>query len=120
MEERSGPVLSELPEDIAGEEAEEVAMVAQHPIEIPVAHRASSDRAADMNLKAKRPLIMLGVAARGLAGRPASGVRPPARKFHSSRRKWGREPYTAVAIPIWGRPRSANATKCMKPSIVPT
>ena len=63
MEERPGPVLLELPEDIAGEEAEDVAMVQQHPIEIPVAHRASLDRAAEMILKAKRPLIMLGAAA---------------------------------------------------------
>src|SRR5882724_6818912 len=45
-EERPGPVLLELPEDIAGEETESVAMIAQHPIEIPVAHRASLDRAA--------------------------------------------------------------------------
>src|ERR1035438_4529875 len=36
MEERPGPVLLELPEDVAGEEAEDIAMVAQHPIEIPV------------------------------------------------------------------------------------
>ena len=35
MEERPGPVLLELPEDIAGEEAEPIAMVALHPIEIP-------------------------------------------------------------------------------------
>jgi len=63
MEERPGPVLLELPEDVAGEEAEDVAMVQQHPIEIPVAHRASLDRAAEMILKAKRPLIMLGAAA---------------------------------------------------------
>jgi acetolactate synthase I/II/III large subunit len=63
MEERPGPVLLELPEDIAGEEGEDVAMVLQHPIEIPVAHRASLDRAAEMILKAKRPLIMLGAAA---------------------------------------------------------
>ena len=64
MEERPGPVLLELPEDIAGEEAaDDIAMVPQHPIEIPVAHRASLDRAADMILKAKRPLIMLGAAA---------------------------------------------------------
>src|SRR5207342_1104957 len=35
MEERPGPVLLELPEDIAGEEAaDDVAMVPQHPIEI--------------------------------------------------------------------------------------
>src|SRR5712672_1528791 len=63
MEERPGPVLLELPEDVAGEEAEDIAMVPQHPIEIPVAHRASLDRAAEMILKAKRPLIMLGAAA---------------------------------------------------------
>jgi acetolactate synthase-1/2/3 large subunit len=62
-QERPGPVLLELPEDIAGEETEPVAMVAQHPIEIPVAHRASLDRAAEMILNARRPLIMLGAAA---------------------------------------------------------
>jgi acetolactate synthase-1/2/3 large subunit len=38
-------------------------MVPQHPIEIPIAHRASLDRAAEMILAAKRPLIMLGAAA---------------------------------------------------------
>src|SRR5260221_13015373 len=72
-QERPGPVLLELPEDIAGEETESVAMVAQHPIEIPVAHRASLDRAAEMILNAKRPLIMLGAA----ASRPRStaGIR---------------------------------------------
>src|SRR6267378_2872736 len=63
MEERPGPVLLELPEDVAGEQGEAIAMVQQHPIEIPVAHRASLDRAAEMILKAKRPLIMLGAAA---------------------------------------------------------
>jgi acetolactate synthase I/II/III large subunit len=52
MEERPGPVLLELPEDIAGEETDDIAMVPQHPIEIPVAHRASLDRAAEMILKA--------------------------------------------------------------------
>jgi acetolactate synthase I/II/III large subunit len=62
-EERPGPVLLELPEDIAGEEAEPAAMVPQHPIEIPVAHWASLDRAAEMMLAAKRPLIMVGAAA---------------------------------------------------------
>jgi acetolactate synthase-1/2/3 large subunit len=70
-EERPGPVLLELPEDIAGAEAEPITMVPRHPIEIPVAHRASLDRAAEMILAAKRPLIMLGAAAsrpRGTAG----------------------------------------------------
>jgi acetolactate synthase I/II/III large subunit len=49
-QERPGPVLLELPEDIAGEEAEETLMVPPHPIEIPVAHRASLERAAEMSL----------------------------------------------------------------------
>ena len=69
---RSGAL--ELPEDIAGEECEDVPMVPPHPIEIPVAHRDALDRAAEMILQAKRPLIMLGAAASrpritaGLAG----------------------------------------------------
>src|SRR5205085_6490010 len=62
-QERPGPVLLELPEDIAGEQSEPVAVVPPHPIEIPVAHRASLERAAEMILAAKRPLIMLGAAA---------------------------------------------------------
>ena len=63
MEERPGPVHLELPEDIAGDEVEPVPMVPIHPIEIPVAHRAALDRAAEIILRAKRPLIMLGAAA---------------------------------------------------------
>ena len=77
MEERPGPVLLELPEDIAGEEAEDVAMVPQHPIEIPVAHRASLDRAADMILKAKRPLIMRRRRVPAPEHGRYRGVRPP-------------------------------------------
>lgn len=74
MEERPGPVHLELPEDIAGEEVEDVPMVRIHPIEIPVAHRAALDRAAELIMRAERPLIMLGAAASrprstfGLAG----------------------------------------------------
>jgi len=71
MEGRPGPVLLELPEDIAGEETEDRPVVPIHPIEIPVAHRAALDRAAEMILRAKRPLIMLGAAAsrpRGTSG----------------------------------------------------
>src|SRR6478735_3313357 len=40
-EERPGPVLLELPEDVAGEECEDRAVIERHPIEIPVAHRAA-------------------------------------------------------------------------------
>ncbi|HLG80489.1 MAG TPA: acetolactate synthase large subunit [Bradyrhizobium sp.] len=62
MEERPGPVHLELPEDIAREEADDVPLIPVHPIEIPVAHRAALDRAAEMILQAKRPLIMMGAA----------------------------------------------------------
>src|SRR5215213_5093028 len=63
-EERPGPVHLELPEDVAGEEvADPPPPVPPHPIEIPVAHRAALDRAAEMILAAERPLIMLGAAA---------------------------------------------------------
>jgi acetolactate synthase I/II/III large subunit len=61
-EERPGPVLLELPEDIASEEAD-AEIVSSHPIEIPVAQAQAIERAAEMILKAKRPLIMLGAAA---------------------------------------------------------
>ena len=62
MEERPGPVHLELPEDVAGEETHDVALIPPHPIELPVAPPASLDRAAEMILKAQRPLIMLGAA----------------------------------------------------------
>jgi acetolactate synthase-1/2/3 large subunit len=61
-EERPGPVHLELPEDIAGEETADVAMVPPHPIDLPVAHPAALDRAAAMILEAERPLVMLGAA----------------------------------------------------------
>jgi acetolactate synthase I/II/III large subunit len=60
QEERPGPVHLELPEDIAGEETEDVPLVPPHPIEQPVAPPQPLDRAADMILRAQRPLIMLG------------------------------------------------------------
>jgi acetolactate synthase-1/2/3 large subunit len=62
-QERPGPVHLELPEDIAGEEAPDIAPVPLHPIDIPVAHFTALDRAATMILEAKYPLIMLGAAA---------------------------------------------------------
>jgi acetolactate synthase-1/2/3 large subunit len=63
MEERPGPVHLELPEDIAGEELPELAMVPPHPIELPVAPEAALDRAASMILSAERPLVMMGAVA---------------------------------------------------------
>jgi len=62
-EERPGPVLLELPEDIAGEACDAVRLVPPHPLELPTASTAMLDRAAAMIVAAKRPLIMLGAAA---------------------------------------------------------
>jgi acetolactate synthase-1/2/3 large subunit len=62
-EERPGPVHLELPEDIAGEQLDrEVPLVRAHPIEIPVAHAGALDRAAELLMRAKRPLVMFGAA----------------------------------------------------------
>jgi acetolactate synthase-1/2/3 large subunit len=63
QDERPGPVLLELPEDIAGEECEGARMVPPHPLELPLASAAMLDRAAEMIIAARRPLLMLGAAA---------------------------------------------------------
>jgi acetolactate synthase-1/2/3 large subunit len=63
QEERPGPVHLELPEDIAREIATDERLIPAHPIETPVAHANALDRAAEMIMKAQRPLIMLGAAA---------------------------------------------------------
>ena len=62
-EERPGPVHLELPEDIAAEACEPMGFLAKSPIELPVASAAALDRAAQMIMRAERPLIMLGAAA---------------------------------------------------------
>ena len=62
-EERPGPVHLELPEDIAAEQLDrEVPLVRAHPVEIPVAHADALDRAAELLMRAKRPLVMFGAA----------------------------------------------------------
>ena len=63
QQERPGPVHLELPEDIAAEQAADIALIAPHPIEMPVAQPAALDRAAALIRNAERPLIMLGAAA---------------------------------------------------------
>src|SRR3954463_10026606 len=63
MEERPGPVHLELPEDIAGEEIKDVPLVPPHEVPMPVAHPAALERATQMLLAAKRPLLMAGAAA---------------------------------------------------------
>src|SRR5271170_6076587 len=62
-EERPGPVHLELPEDIAAETCEDVALIAPHPVELPLAAAEAVDRAAHLITMAKRPLAMLGAAA---------------------------------------------------------
>src|SRR3712207_8032145 len=57
MEERPGPVHLELPEDIAGEEAPEVPLIPPHPIELPVAHSAALERAAEMICRDRKSVV---------------------------------------------------------------
>jgi acetolactate synthase-1/2/3 large subunit len=63
QQERPGPVHLELPEDIAGEAVSAIPSVSPHPIDRPVAPQSALDRAAQLILKAERPLVMLGAAA---------------------------------------------------------
>ena len=62
-EERPGPVHLELPEDIAAEKCDALPLIPPHPVELPVASPAALDRAAEIVLKAQRPLLMFGAAA---------------------------------------------------------
>ncbi|HWA46429.1 MAG TPA: acetolactate synthase large subunit [Hypericibacter adhaerens] len=62
-EERPGPVLLELPEDIAAETCEDVPLVPTHPVERPLASAEALERAAALILDARRPLVMVGAAA---------------------------------------------------------
>ncbi|HMA52665.1 MAG TPA: acetolactate synthase large subunit [Magnetospirillaceae bacterium] len=62
-EERPGPVHLELPEDIAAASCEPMTLIPPHPVEMPLASATALDRAAEMILKAERPLLMLGAAA---------------------------------------------------------
>ena len=91
MEERPGPVHLELPEDVAGEETGPVPLVPPHPIDIPVAHPAALDRAAEMILKAQRPADH---ARRGhepaARGRRALGLRTPHPACRSSTPRWAK------------------------------
>jgi len=63
QEERPGPVHLELPEDIAAERCEGVALILPHPVELPLAAAEALDRAAQLIMAAERPLLMLGAAA---------------------------------------------------------
>ena len=63
QEERPGPVHLELPEDIAAATTEDDRLIPPHPVELPLASEAALERAAQLILKAERPLVMLGAAA---------------------------------------------------------
>ena len=63
LEERPGPVHLELPEDIAAEECRDVTLIPPHQLELPTASDAALDRAAELIIAAKRPLLMFGAAA---------------------------------------------------------
>jgi acetolactate synthase-1/2/3 large subunit len=63
QEERPGPVHLELPEDIAAETCEDVALILPHSVEQPLAAPEALDRAAQLIMAAERPLLMLGAAA---------------------------------------------------------
>jgi len=61
-EERPGPVHLELPEDIAAMEAGDLSVLRRHPIERPVPSSQALERAVEMILAAKRPVVMIGAA----------------------------------------------------------
>jgi acetolactate synthase I/II/III large subunit len=63
QQERPGPVHLELPEDIARAAAPAISTVPPHPIDRPVASHSALNRAAELILKAERPLVMLGAVA---------------------------------------------------------
>src|SRR5580658_5764152 len=51
QEERPGPVLLELPEDIAAERCDALPLIPPHPVELPLASPAALDRAAELIIK---------------------------------------------------------------------
>jgi acetolactate synthase I/II/III large subunit len=63
VEERPGPVHLELPEDVAAEEAGDVALVPAHAAALPVPPPEAIKRAAELILAARFPLLMFGAGA---------------------------------------------------------
>ena len=63
QEGRPGPVLRELPEDIAAAEVEGVSLIPTHAVDRPIASPEALDRAAEIIRGAKRPLLMIVSAA---------------------------------------------------------
>jgi acetolactate synthase-1/2/3 large subunit len=77
QQERPGPVHLELPEDIAAEPATTTSLVPPHATLAPLAQAAALDAAAQLILRAERPLVMLGATASRprLAGQLSDFVR---------------------------------------------
>ena len=95
-------------------------LVKLHPIDIPVADPAALDRAADLILKAERPLVMLGAAASRprLAGPLSDFVRRVRIPFFNTQMGKG-SVAGGFRASTWAPPPSRNATMCIERLIVP-
>jgi hypothetical protein len=121
MEERPGPVHLELPEDIAGEEIEDVPVVPVHPLErpLPILPRSigqprchpGRQAAAGHDRRGRQPAV---------ADRVAVRVRVGARGCRSSTRRWARAPSPAAPTSTWVRPRCQKAIMSTRLSTAPT
>ena len=100
----------------------DVPLVPPHPIELPVAHPAALDRAAEMILQAKRPLVMIGA-----AGEPAAARRRPrptscgALRIPFFNTQMGKGAVAGrLATSTWARRRCPSATMSTRRSTAPT
>ena len=91
-----------------------------HPIERPVAHAAALDRAADMILAAKRPLIMIGAAGNRprLVEALSDFVRRTRIPFFNT--QMGKGVVTGGSNSTWAPRRCRNATTSIGRSTAPT
>ena len=62
MEERPGPVHLELPEDVASEDAHGASLIPVHEVARAIASPSALDKAAEIILSARHPLVMIGAA----------------------------------------------------------
>lgn len=62
MEERPGPVHLELPEDVASEDAHSASLIPVHEVARAIASPSALDKAAEIILSARHPLVMIGAA----------------------------------------------------------
>ncbi|KCZ99081.1 acetolactate synthase [Hyphomonas polymorpha PS728] len=62
MEDRPGPVHLELPEDVASQETEDASVIPVHTAERAIAPLAALEKAAEMIIAARSPIVMIGAA----------------------------------------------------------